>query len=263
MKAECINLKNHFIKFGSNVFSIISNQKNKGIKSFSKLATEVSNYNADKIIELQNENIELNKYIKNFVKSHSIKQGFINFKQNSILIKTSASSISPTISFMFGYAKNINKFGFITEAGVNFNFNKIGSNNKKEIEVKNKYNLYLSHKLGYSFANNSLTYITLGLGLKDYNIKYKSVYNHLGNNTNLTSFILGAGHEFKIMTDKFGIFFETNSITPLKKIDIYPINIKLNSYEVKAGVRYYFQKKFLKKSEIKKLKRSTVKFDKC
>ena len=152
-------------------------------------------------------------------------------------LKQSASKVSPTISLMGGYSASVGNFTFITEGGVDLISSTIGSNDKKELELKNNFHFYITEKIGYKFEENMLTYITLGVGVKDAKVTYKDKISAKGN---LTNMILGVGNEFRVMKNKLGIFTEFNNVISLNNVNTKAGDVKLNSYQFKIGARYYF-----------------------
>jgi opacity protein-like surface antigen len=161
-------------------------------------------------------------------------------------LETKASETQGSISLMTGFKYDASNFGFITELGLDFNLGgKIGDNSKKEIEMKNTYNAYLTQKLGYYFASNNLTYITAGLGFKNYKFEYNSDSLNINNKfNNKLHYILGVGNEFAI-NKQISAFVEFNSIFSANKIGLTSNKIKnigdvkTSSQQVRIGVRYY------------------------
>jgi opacity protein-like surface antigen len=162
------------------------------------------------------------------------------------LLKTSASKILPSVSLLGGYAFDYGNFGFITELGIDLTSSKVGKNSEKEIEVKNLYHAYLTQKAGYRFTKNTLTYLTVGIGAKDYKAKYQGEYLQIDSKKTLANLILGIGYEHKI-TNSLAMFAEFNHVMSLSKMKIEEKGgeeigtMKFRSEQVKIGARYYFK----------------------
>ena len=155
-------------------------------------------------------------------------------------IKSSASKISPSVSLLAGYGVKVNNFGFITEAGIDLNFGKVGDNSKKELEVKNIYNIYLTQKVGYYFNENNLTYITGGLSIKDNKISYTRNNISMKEEKKITpNLILGIGYQ-RTLTRNWAMFTEFNHIVSLSKVKTKVGDVKTRSEQVRIGARYYF-----------------------
>ena len=155
-------------------------------------------------------------------------------------IKSSASKISPSVSLLAGYGVKVNNFGFITEAGIDLNFGKVGDNSKKELEVKNIYNIYLTQKVGYYFNENNLTYITGGLSIKDNKISYTRNNISMKEEKKITpNLILGIGYQ-RTLTRNWAMFTEFNHIVSLSKVKTEAGEVKTRSEQVRIGARYYF-----------------------
>lgn len=158
-------------------------------------------------------------------------------------IKSSSSKIVPSVSLMGGYAFNYQNFGFITELGVDITNSKINSTSlgnlygDSSFEVRNNFNLYLAQKVGYKFTENTLTYATFGLGVKDTRISFNG-YKKVNEKKNTMNMILGVGYEYKF--NQLGIFTELNHIASLSAVKTAVGDVKTSSQQVKIGARYYF-----------------------
>jgi len=176
------------------------------------------------------------------------KQGDINtlpkdtdFSTKSTVKEGSVSKLSPAVSLMAGYKTSVEDFGFITELGTDIAFsNKIGSKDKNEIEAKKGLSVYLTQKVGYHFAENNLTYLTLGVSMTKYSLSHSKIKDA---SKTLVQPIIGAGHEFAI-NENLSAFTEFN-IHLAGKINVNNLdgtqagNVKLSTQQFKIGARYY------------------------
>jgi opacity protein-like surface antigen len=173
----------------------------------------------------------LNKYIE-----------LKDYKKNMPVFSDNASKLSPSISLMAGYRFDVNRFGFITEAGMDITFNStIGKISENDIELTKGLSFYLTQKVGYSFFDNNLSYITAGVSFTNYKPKYKGLIKE--DNTIAISPILGVGNEYKI-TKNLNIFAEWN-INLASKFNIKDTTdkkigeMKVSNHSFKIGARYY------------------------
>lgn len=174
------------------------------------------------------------------VTEFNLKTELSNLKASELAsIKSSASKISPSISLLAGYGVKVNNFGFITEAGVDLNFGKVGDNSKQELEVKNLYNVYLTQKVGYYFNENNLTYITGGLSIKDTKVSYKGALVNIDEKKITPNLILGVGYQ-RTLTKNWAMFTEFNHIVSLTSVKTEVGDVKTRSEQVRVGARYYF-----------------------
>ncbi len=152
------------------------------------------------------------------------------------------SKTSFGLSLLAGYRFDVGRFGFITELGADINFaNKLGSNDNKELEVTSGTLFYLTHKLGYHFFDNNLSYVTIGGGYSSLKVGYEDLISH---NKGVPSFILGIGNEYRI-NDNLSMFGEFNlKINKAQQVKASNNtnfgNLKTNEKQFKFGVRYYF-----------------------
>ena len=193
-------------------------QSNQGISNISSVGSNIQTPQVNEVSSINNELRAVPYYTPN--------------------PKKSASGFASGLSLSGGYNASVKNFGFITEFGLDINItgSKVGSDNNGEIELKNNFHFYLTEKMGYKFKDNMLTYITLGLGIKDNKVSYKDV---ISENKTTKNIILGFGNEVRVMNNKLGIFTEVNNIISLDKIETARGEVKTNNYQIKVGARYY------------------------
>lgn len=157
-------------------------------------------------------------------------------------IKSSDSKIEPSISLLAGYSVKNGNFGFITEAGVDLNFSKVGNSDDRRLEVKNIYNLYLTQKAGYYLHREMLAYVTAGLSIKDTKVNYNRDNNLIQINIEekkiLPNLILGLGFE-RVLNKNLSMFGEFNHIFSLTSVKTIAGDVKTRSEQVRIGARYY------------------------
>ena len=228
---------------------------------FEKTINSISKENTGKYLKsIKNANIAkeaFNKYTKeNRARAQDLRNKINSLNKQITTIeeinslKSSSSKFLPSISLIGGYAVDYKNFGFITELGLDITNSKVSDSKRigyydsrtgtreLKFEVKNNFNLYLAQKAGYRFTENTLTYVTVGLGLKDTKVSFNGTYLPINEKKNMVNVILGVGYEYKF--NKLGIFTEFNHIASLSKIKTKVGDVKTRSEQFKIGARYYF-----------------------
>jgi hypothetical protein len=107
-----------------------------------------------------------------------------------------------------------------------------------KFDFKSNVSFDIMGKVGYSFFNNSLSYLSVGVGLQDYSINKKETNSQKGVMTNL---IFGVGFEYAV-SQFYNIFIEYLNGFNVSKIspkDDLVNDIKLKYQKINFGVRYY------------------------
>ena len=221
---------------------VLSNEKREDVKSkLRRKELDLAYQNSSNKLEYRDSLMDGRKDLRELrVTEFKLKAQLDKLKVSELAsIKSSASKISPSISLLAGYGVKHNNFGFITEAGIDLNFGKVGDNSKQELEVKNLYNVYLTQKVGYYFNENNLTYITGGLSIKDTKVSYKGALVSIDEKKITPNLILGVGYQ-RTLTRNWAMFTEFNHIVSLSKVKTEAGEVKTRSEQVRIGARYYF-----------------------